>query len=90
MTISIGVSETVHKAMEIPRSSHEEAGKLSQTEYERVVDLLESLNGDDWQQPTYCTAWNVREMVAHLAGGVTGSTSLAEFMRQHRDEYVAA
>jgi uncharacterized protein (TIGR03083 family) len=56
---------------------------LSQTEYERVLALLESLAGDDWQQPTYCTEWDVRDMVAHLAGSVTGSCSFAEFKRQN-------
>jgi uncharacterized protein (TIGR03083 family) len=83
MTISMEVSKTVQKALDIPKLNHAEAGKLAQTEYKRVLALLEKLAGDDWQQPTYCTAWNVRDMVAHLAGSVTGSSSLAEFKRQN-------
>ncbi|MBW7882131.1 MAG: maleylpyruvate isomerase family mycothiol-dependent enzyme [Caldilineaceae bacterium] len=70
-------------ATAIPRLTHAEAGLLSQTEYERVLALLESLEGDDWAQPTYCTEWTVRDMVAHLAGAVTGSTTFAEFWRQN-------
>lgn len=67
----------------IPPLTHAEAGPLSQTEYERTLALLEQLTGDDWMQPTYCTAWTVRDMVAHLAGAVTGSTSVGEFVRQN-------
>ena len=83
MAISIGVGEMVQKAMDIPVWTHREAGKLSQTEYERVLALLEMLDSNDWQQPTYCTEWDVRDMVAHLAGSVTGSSSFAEFKRQN-------
>ncbi len=77
------------KASDIPPVTHAEAGKLSRTEFERVLAVLELLEGDDWQQQTYCTEWKVREMVAHLAGSMTGSTSLSEFLRQNvRHPYV--
>lgn len=66
-------------AHEIPGPDHAEAGRLAQTEYERVLAVLESLEGDDWSQQTYCTEWDVRDMAAHLAGSVTASTSLAQF-----------
>ena len=84
MTMTLSMSErNIQNALDIPRPTHAEAGKLSQVEYERVLALLETLQGEDWQRPTYCTEWNVRDMVAHLAGGVTGSTSFAEFKRQN-------
>lgn len=63
----------------IPGPEHAEARRLAQTEYERVLAVLESLQGDDWSQQTYCTEWDVRDMAAHLAGSVTASTSLAQF-----------
>lgn len=66
-------------AHDIPGPKHAEAAALARTEYERVLALLEKLEGDDWQQQTYCTEWNVRDMTAHLAGSVTASTSLAQF-----------
>ena len=44
--------------------------------------MLEALDGDDWQQPTYCATWTVRDMVAHLAGAWAGWSSWAEFRRQ--------
>ena len=82
MTTLIGTM-TAQRAIDIPSATHAEASLLAQTEYERVLALLEQLEGDDWSQPTYCTDWNVRQMVAHLAGAVTGSTTFAEFRRQN-------
>ena len=83
MTVLTGVKAVAQNANEIPPVAHAEAGQLSRTEFERVLALLESQDGADWQQPTYCTEWNVRDMVAHLAGAMTGSTSLREFVRQN-------
>ncbi|HXF64655.1 MAG TPA: maleylpyruvate isomerase family mycothiol-dependent enzyme [Caldilineaceae bacterium] len=84
MSILTGIETSVEQlAMRIPRLTHAEAERLSQTEYERTLALLESLEGEDWLQPTYCTAWTVRDMAAHLAGAVTGSTTFAEFWRQN-------
>ena len=83
MIASIGATAmAAQRAADIPKLTHTEAGYLAQIEYERVLALLETLAGDDWTQPTYCTEWNVRQMVAHLAGSVTESTSFAEFRRQ--------
>lgn len=89
MSISIGVDTMVQKASDISPVAHAEVGKLSRKEFERVLIVLESLEGNDWQQQTYCTEWTVREMVAHLAGSMTGSTSLSEFLRQNvRNPYI--
>ena len=83
MTVLTGVNAMAQQASEIPPVAHAEAGRLSRTEFERVLAVLETLDGADWQQPTYCTEWNVRDMVAHLAGSMTGSASLREFVRQN-------
>jgi len=84
MTLSIGEAKmTVPHVSTIPKSTHKEAGQLSQVAYERLLDVLMQLSGTDWTQPTYCTEWTVRDMTAHLAGAVTGSTSIAEFRRQN-------
>lgn len=86
MTLSIGVNEVTRQiVLDIPKLSHAEAGKLAQNEYERVLALIETLSGNDWDQPTYCTEWRVREMVAHLAGSVAGSSSFAAFKHQNID-----
>jgi uncharacterized protein (TIGR03083 family) len=74
---------TMQQVGDIPKLTHQEAGWLAQTAYERLLALLESLNGENWSRPTYCTEWNVRHMAAHLAGSMTGSTTFAEFRRQN-------
>lgn len=66
----------------IPALAHEDAPSLARAEFERLLALLETLDGDDWARPTYCTQWNVREMTAHLAGAVAGYATWSEFVRQ--------
>lgn len=83
MTTTLIGTMATQRAIDIPAATHAEASALAQTAYERVLALLEQLEGDDWIQPTYCTEWNVRQMVAHLAGAMTGCTTFAEFRRQN-------
>lgn len=35
-------------------------------ERRELADLLDSLSADQWDAPTLCTGWRVREVVAHL------------------------
>jgi uncharacterized protein (TIGR03083 family) len=69
-------------AERIPELAHREAGQLARAEMARFLALVETLRGDDWAQPTLCTAWNVRDILAHQAGAYASSASLAEFRRQ--------
>jgi uncharacterized protein (TIGR03083 family) len=82
-TISTGFSDTIPNATNIPKLSHIEAGRLAREELSRFLDLLESLEGSDWNQPTYCTLWSVRDILAHQVGAYAGFTSWAEFRRQY-------
>lgn len=82
MTAATSFLTQTDKALAIPPLTHAEAGQLAAAELDRVLALVASLEGDDWTQPTDCTAWTVREMVAHLAGACAAYTSWGEFMRQ--------
>ena len=55
-----------------------EAALVCLTEYRRTVDLLTELEPADWEQPTDCTRWTVRDIVGHLAGAAcnTGLTTM--------------
>jgi uncharacterized protein (TIGR03083 family) len=76
-------------ALDIPKHTHAEASQLAHTAFERLLAVIESLEGDDWSQPTECTEWTVRDMVAHLAGGCAGYASWGEFVRQYvRNPYL--
>lgn len=66
--------------------SHDEAAAIASLELERFLALLDALTGDDWERPTYCTKWNVRQVVAHVAGSHARFAHWSEFERQMSSE----
>jgi uncharacterized protein (TIGR03083 family) len=76
------MQRTLQNVADIPPLSHQEAGAMARVELERFITLLETLSTDDWLKPTYCTLWNVQQMVSHQAGAYAGYASWAEFKRQ--------
>jgi uncharacterized protein (TIGR03083 family) len=60
------------------------AMRLAETEYERVADAVDALRTDDWTRPTDCTAWDVRELVAHITGMAKFASTPLEMARQMR------
>lgn len=68
---------------EIPYPSADEAHTLLTEAFQRLLDLLDSLTPDEWGLPTACTAWDVRQMVAHQAGGYASGTGYGEMFRQY-------
>lgn len=66
----------------IPRLGHEEAYRVALVELQKFLELIESLNEGDWSKPTACPLWDVRQVVAHLAGAAEGYLSFKDFRRQ--------
>jgi uncharacterized protein (TIGR03083 family) len=60
------------------------AMRLAETEYQRVIDVVNALQFEDWTRPTDCTAWDVRQLVAHIAGNAKLLSSPFELARQLR------
>lgn len=58
--------------------------RVAAEEYRRLVELLGDLDDDAWTAPTDCTGWDVRAMVAHLAGAARSAASVRELYRQQR------
>lgn len=81
-TIPTAFSNALPNAVDIPPLTHAEAGALIREELIRFTQLIETLEGEDWNQPTYCTLWTVREVLAHQAGEYAAYASWAEFRRQ--------
>ncbi len=73
----------VPNALGIPYTTASEAYTLLQVELERFLTLLEKLEADDWNKPTACTAWTVRDMLAHQAGGYASGSGYLELIRQY-------
>ncbi|WP_067136111.1 maleylpyruvate isomerase family mycothiol-dependent enzyme [Microtetraspora malaysiensis] len=61
-----------------------QAASLAAAENERFVDLVRSLDADDWTRPTDCPAWDVRAMVAHVLGAMESIVSPRELVHQIR------
>jgi uncharacterized protein (TIGR03083 family) len=40
-----------------------------------LLSLLKSLSADDWQKPTACSNWSVKDVALHLLGGEIGNLS---------------
>ncbi len=53
-------------------------------EHRRLRTLLTALTAEEWAAPTACTEWDVRAMVAHLAGAARSQASVRETVRQLR------
>jgi uncharacterized protein (TIGR03083 family) len=60
------------------------AMRLAQTEYQRVTDAVDALQPEDWNRPTDCTAWDVRQLVAHIAGQANLFSTPLELAHQMR------
>jgi len=58
--------------------------RLAETEYRRAADAVDALRPDGWSRPTDCAAWDVRQLVAHMAGMATFASSPLEMARQMR------
>jgi len=69
---------------DIPPIRRPEAAHLARVEYQRFLDMLRSLNQDDWDRPTDCTRWTVKDVAAHIVGETEAFASLREFAHQWR------
>lgn len=70
-------------AASIPSLTHTEAAEMAAVELERFLACVEALAPADWDQPTVCTLWNVRQVVAHVTGAAASYAHWSEFKRQH-------
>ena len=77
-----GQTHAYPMAAEVPKLGHKEAAEMAAAELDQFISLVESLDGEEWEQPTMCTKWSVRDILAHQAGAYASGASFAEFRRQ--------
>jgi uncharacterized protein (TIGR03083 family) len=82
-TNAVAAAAMAADAALIPYVTSAEAQQLAQEELRRLLALLETLDNTDWHRPTACTAWNVRDMVAHQAGAYASGTGYRELLYQY-------
>jgi uncharacterized protein (TIGR03083 family) len=80
---SISLLNTAVPAETIAYPTADEAFSLLKTQLDRFLVLLETLDEADWSRPTACTLWNVRDIVAHQAGGYASGLGYREMIRQY-------
>jgi uncharacterized protein (TIGR03083 family) len=68
----------------VPPLGHGEAMTLAATEFERMLDLLTSLEPEDWTRPTVCALWDVRAMASHVLGMAEAQASMRQFAHDYR------
>lgn len=76
-------AQTIRNAADIPYVTRAESQAMAEVSLNRFLDLVQSLSPDDWNKPTACTAWTVRDMLAHQAGAYASFASFAEFRHQY-------
>ncbi|MCA1701733.1 MAG: maleylpyruvate isomerase N-terminal domain-containing protein [Actinobacteria bacterium] len=55
---------------------------MAATEGQRHLDLVRSLASDDWDRPTNCARWTVRDVAAHRLGAAEGVASTSRTPRR--------
>lgn len=64
------------------RIERPEARVIAEEEFRRFAELVAAFGPDDWERPTDCTEWNVREIALHVLGVADAQASVPEFVRQ--------
>jgi uncharacterized protein (TIGR03083 family) len=78
------MNTTVTRVGEIPEISRPEALGLAAAEFDRIAELLRSLDAEQWSRRTDCALWDVRALVGHIVGAAEGQASVREFAHQMR------
>ncbi|HEX4256716.1 MAG TPA: maleylpyruvate isomerase family mycothiol-dependent enzyme [Streptosporangiaceae bacterium] len=73
---------TPQRAGDVRPVGHAEAMRLTETENARLLTQLRGLTGPQWQMPTDCAGWAVRDIVVHLIASAQAQASPVEFGRQ--------
>lgn len=56
--------------------------RLAETEYQCLASTLRELDAADWDRPTNCPGWTVRDMAGHCLGMAEMAASIRETFRQ--------
>ena len=72
-------------ATDVPPIEHREAMVLAETAYGRFADVVEGLTEEDWDRPTDCDGWSVRDLVGHVVGAMQSAASMREQASQMRE-----
>ncbi len=75
---------TDRDALRRPRLDHKTAMRLAAKEYTQFAEALAALAPSDWDKPTDCPAWDVRQIACHNVGMAEMVAGIREGKRQQR------
>src|SRR5438046_7261061 len=78
------MSATITRTESIEALGGEEAMRLAANEYDRFRELVRSLSSEDWDRPTDCERWTVKDILSHMTAMNEAMTSFREMRRQQR------
>ncbi len=70
------------RASHVAKLSRDEVIALAREELTRFLTLAETLTSADWEEPTDCALWTVKDIVAHQASHVLALIHYREFLNQ--------
>src|SRR5215475_4632352 len=63
-------------AVEVPPPiSYADALRLAAVEHDRFLAVLQKCGSEDWQRPTDCERWTVRDVAGHVTGSMRDNSS---------------
>jgi uncharacterized protein (TIGR03083 family) len=65
-----------------PIARRTDAAEVAGAAYRQLIGLLEVLSPQDWDGPTECGGWRVRDMVGHIIGAAQANASTWQNLRQ--------
>lgn len=58
---------------------------LTRDAYQRLADAFAALDPADWERPTPCEGWTVRDMGGHIVGAMRSAARFRELASQQRE-----
>jgi len=68
-----------------PTIDHRVAISHAEVAYDRFAEVVESIRPHEWDLPTDCELWTVRDLVGHVVGAMRSAASVREFVSQQRE-----
>jgi uncharacterized protein (TIGR03083 family) len=75
------MDRTPPRAAHLPQTDPDAARAHAVAEYAALVSMVDGFAASDWDRPTDCAGWRVRDMVAHVAGAAEEACRLPVMLR---------
>ena len=72
---------TAARAAALPQTDPDAARDHAAAEYDALLTMVSAFSASDWDRPTDCTEWRVRDVVAHVAGAAEEACRLPVMLR---------